>query len=164
VLWIYQPPYLPTSLASRALNIRVYIPLLIMSDNSDNNITSSTLDSELFTSDQYLESTPSKLSSSTTTTRRKRKLTAKTTWDYAQDPKPKEPKWSANGCNKIFYCKLCVNPSYNCHSLMSAWYHLKHTHQITVTNTETKAKKLRTERLENIWAKTEENNQIRVKI
>ncbi|KAK9319971.1 hypothetical protein V1517DRAFT_19838 [Lipomyces orientalis] len=63
-----------------------------------------------------------------------------------------------DGRNRIFYCKLCLNPSYSCQSLTSAGYYVRHSHQIRVADTETKAKKLREDRLQNIWAMAEEMN------
>ncbi|KAK9320273.1 hypothetical protein V1517DRAFT_329795 [Lipomyces orientalis] len=85
-------------------------------------------------------------------------LTAITTWAYSRPGKPNEPKRSGDGRNRIFYCKLCLNPSYSCQSLISARYHLRHSHQIRVADTETKAKRLREDRLQNIWAMAEEKN------
>ncbi|KAJ8102358.1 hypothetical protein POJ06DRAFT_249498, partial [Lipomyces tetrasporus] len=75
-----------------------------------------------------------------------------TTWDYSRPAKPNESERSTDGRNKIFYCKLCLNPSYSCQNLILARYHLSHSHQIKVTDTETKAKRLRENRLQNKWA------------
>ncbi|KAK9349635.1 hypothetical protein V1523DRAFT_176480 [Lipomyces doorenjongii] len=86
-----------------------------------------------------------------------------TTWDYSRPAKPNEPERSTDGRNRIFYCKLCLNPSYSCQSLTSARYHLSHSHQIKVTDTETKAKRLRENRLQNIWAVAEEKNLARAR-
>ncbi|KAJ8098531.1 hypothetical protein POJ06DRAFT_257294 [Lipomyces tetrasporus] len=70
-----------------------------------------------------------------------------TTWDYSRPAKPNESERSTDGRNKFFYCNLT-----------SARYHLSHSHQIKVTDTETKAKRLRENRLQNIWAMAEEKN------
>ncbi|KAK9327699.1 hypothetical protein V1520DRAFT_30194 [Lipomyces starkeyi] len=75
-----------------------------------------------------------------------------TTLDYSRPAKPDEPVRSTDGRNRIFYCKLCLNPSYSCQSVTSARYHLSHSHQIKATDMETKAKRLRENRLQNIWA------------
>ncbi|KAK9334683.1 hypothetical protein V1521DRAFT_150226 [Lipomyces starkeyi] len=118
-------------------------------DNFDHEFSesSSTPDSDVF-----LPETPTPSEGSSASYSRKRKLTAMTTLDYSRPAKPDEPVRSTDGRNRIFYCKLCLNPSYSCQSVTSARYHLSHSHQIKATDMETKAKRLRENRLQNIWA------------
>ncbi|KAK9318703.1 hypothetical protein V1517DRAFT_334877 [Lipomyces orientalis] len=65
-------------------------------------------------SDLFIPDTPTPPVGSSVSYSRKRKVTAMTTWDYSRPAKPNEPERSRDGRNRIFYCKLCLNPSYSC--------------------------------------------------
>ena len=106
-------------------------------------------------------SEPSSIQSSSTV--RKRSITATSSWDYARKPKDKEPERAEKGRNRIFYCKICLDPLYSVSNPTSARYHLKAKHGIIIADTQRKAKKLRTERLEKHLGKDRGNSSSMVK-
>jgi hypothetical protein len=123
----------------------------------DNDIESSvlsTLDSELYSCDRSPGSSQFP-NNSFTKAKRKRSIAAISTWDHARPPKTGEAERSSNGRNKLWWCSYCANPTYSCASTITARNHLKKTHSIVVQVEESKAKQLRSEKLENIFNKME---------
>jgi hypothetical protein len=78
-----------------------------------------------------------------------------TTWEHARDPKEDELLRDKNG-NRYFYCSYC---GWRTASTTSARAHLKTVRHIDVAIEPSKAKKGRTELLEDTWEKTRRKKQ-----